>query len=73
MGEFFDLHPEPAAVARRNLAWDLRKGLCSTSEFAALGGLRSVRFDPAGVAYAIMTAASITDPWAPLPAAVHAV
>ena len=29
--------------------------------------------DPAGVSHAVMAAASITGPWAPLPAAVHAV
>ena len=79
-GEFFDLHPGSAAAARRDLTWDLNKGLCSAPRFIARGDLKAARMNSAGtahaatsVAYAVMAAASSVDPWAPLPAAVCAV
>ena len=80
MGEFFDLHLESAAAARKDLAWDLSKGLCSAPGFIARGDLRAARLDPAGTAHAatsvacaVMAAASSADPWAPLPSAECAV
>ena len=54
-------------------AGDLKVGHCSTPGFAAPSGLGSVRLGPAEVAHAAMTAASIVDLWAHLPAAVRAV
>ena len=80
VGEFFDLHPGSTTAARKDLAWDLNKGLCSAPGFVAQGNLRVARLDPAGtahaatsVAYAVMAAASSAGPWASLPAAVRAV
>ena len=80
VGEFFDLHPETTAAARKDLVWDLNRGLCGVPGLVAQGNLRAARLDPAGtahaatsVAYAVMAAASSVDPWAPLPAAVCAV
>ena len=73
VGEFFDLHPGPAGQAGKDLAWDLSKGYCSIPGFAVPRPLRSVRLGPVGKAHAIMRATSIVDPWAPLPAMVHAV
>ena len=35
VGEFFDIHPGPAAAARKDLGWHLSNGLCSTPGYTA--------------------------------------
>ena len=72
VGDFFDLHPRKVGAARRYLGYDPRKQHCSTLWFTPRF-LRTAGLDPAGVAHAVMAAASPVDPWAPLPAAVCAV
>ena len=50
-----------------------QRGALQHPGFAAPRPLRSVRLGPVGKAHAIMRAASIVGPLAPLPALVHAV
>ena len=59
VGEFFDLHPGAATIARRDLAWDLRKALCSVPGFVAPRFLRSAGLDPAGAAHGVVATASV--------------
>ena len=57
VGEFFDSHPGSPATARKDLAWDLARGLCDIPGFVARSNLKDVRLGPAGPARAAAGAA----------------